>query len=86
MAGEDLNVRRADDITGKELPWTALRRACEVEFKYLRSLGVYEKVDERNAIAKYEFKSVANDKWRRHMTRPSSASLGRVGCARQSDG
>ena len=34
-----------DDITGKELPWHAVRRARELELKYLRDLGVYEKVD-----------------------------------------
>ena len=35
-----------DDITGKELPWHAVRKARELELKYLRDLGVYEKVDE----------------------------------------
>ena len=33
---EDSNVRCVDDITGKELPWTAVRRAREEELKYLR--------------------------------------------------
>ena len=42
-----------DDITGKELPWHAVRKACELELKYLRDLGVYEKVDEKEAVAKY---------------------------------
>ena len=32
-----------DDITGKELPWHAVREARELELKYLRDVGVYEK-------------------------------------------
>ena len=39
-----------DDTTSKELPWHAAR---ELELKYLRDLGVYEKVDEKEAVAKY---------------------------------
>ena len=39
-----------DDITGKELPWHAGRKARELELKYLRDLGVYEKVDEKEAV------------------------------------
>ena len=42
-----------DDITGKELPWHAVRKARELELKYLHDLGVYEKVDEKEAVAKY---------------------------------
>ena len=42
-----------DDITSKELPWHAVRKARELESKYLRDLGVYEKVDEKEAVAKY---------------------------------
>ena len=42
-----------DDITGKELPWQVVKQARERELKYLRELGVYEKVDERAAVAKY---------------------------------
>ena len=42
-----------DDITGKELPWYAVRKARELELKYLRDLGVYEKVDEKEAVEKY---------------------------------
>ena len=42
-----------DDITGKELPWHAVREARELELKYLRDLGVYEKVDEKEAVEKY---------------------------------
>ena len=30
-----------DDVTGKELPWSAVRKARELELKYLRDLGVY---------------------------------------------
>ena len=36
-----------DDITGKELPWHAVRKARELELKYLRDLGVYEKAEDR---------------------------------------
>ena len=39
-----------DDITGRELPWHAARKARELELKCLRDLGVYEKVDD---VAKY---------------------------------
>ena len=42
-----------DDITGKELLWWAVKEPREKELKYLRELGVYEKVDERAAVAKY---------------------------------
>ena len=43
-----------DDITGKELPWHPVRRACELELKCLRHLGVHEKIDENEAVAQYE--------------------------------
>ena len=36
-----------DDITGKELLWHAVRKARELELKYLRDFSVYEKVDKR---------------------------------------
>ena len=42
-----------DDITGKELPRHAVREAWELELKYLRDLGVYEKVDEKGFVGKY---------------------------------
>ena len=42
-----------DDVTGKELPWCAVRKARELELQYLRDLGVYEKVDEKEALKKY---------------------------------
>ena len=51
-----------DDITGKELPWRAVRKAREVELKYLRDLGVYEKVDEKEAVEKYGVTPV-DTKW-----------------------
>ena len=43
-----------DDVTGKELPWHAVRKAREQELKYLRDHRVYEKVDEREATAQYQ--------------------------------
>ena len=52
LAGEQ-DVICFDDITGKELPWHAVREARELELKYLRDLGVHEKVDEKEAVEKY---------------------------------
>ena len=51
-----------DDITGKELPWHAVHKARELELKYLRDLGVYEKVDEKEAVEKYGVTPV-DTKW-----------------------
>ena len=42
-----------DDITGKELPWHAVHKPRELELKYRRDLGAYEKVDEKEAVEKY---------------------------------
>ena len=42
-----------NDITGKELPWRAVRKARELGLKYLRDLEVFEKVDEKEAVEKY---------------------------------
>ena len=54
-AGEENQLIKCfDDITGKELPWQAVKEAREQELKYLRELGAYEKVDERAAVAKYK--------------------------------
>ena len=50
---EDEVIRCYDDISGKELLWQAVKQAREQELKYLRELGVYEKVDELAAVAKY---------------------------------
>ena len=50
---EEREVVCYDDFTGKELPWCAVRKARELELQYLRNLGVYEKVDEKEAIKKY---------------------------------
>ena len=41
--GQEQDVMCIDDITGKELPWNAVRKARELDLKYLRDLGVYEK-------------------------------------------
>ena len=35
MEGEEQDVKCFDDITGKELPWHAVRKAREQELKYL---------------------------------------------------
>ena len=50
---EERDVVCHDDVTGKELPWWAVHKARELELQYLRDLGVYEKVDEKEAIKKY---------------------------------
>ena len=47
-----------DDITGKELPWHAVRKARELELKYLCDLGVYE----NEAVAQYKITPV-DTKW-----------------------
>ena len=52
VAEADSNVRCAGDHTGKQLPWSAVRRSREEELKYLGDLGVYVKVDVRTAIAR----------------------------------
>ena len=64
---QEQHVMCFDDITGKELPWHAVREALEVELKYLRDLEVYRKVDEKEAVDKYgitpvDTKSVDTDK------------------------
>ena len=56
------NVVCIDNITGKELPWHAVRKAREQELKYLRDLGLHEKVDEREASAKYQLTRI-DTKW-----------------------
>ena len=62
MEEEIRDVVCVDDITGKELPWDAVRKAHEQELKYLRDLGVFAKVDERETNAKYQFTSI-DTKW-----------------------
>ena len=46
----------------KDLPWRAVRKARELELKYLRDLGVYGKVDENEAVAQYQVTPV-DTKW-----------------------
>ena len=54
VAEKDLDVLWVDDVTGKEWPWPAVRRARHEELKDLRELGVDEQVNEQAAIARYE--------------------------------
>ena len=66
---QEQDVTCFDDITCEELPWHAVRKARESELKYLRDPGVYEKVDEKEAVEKYgitpvEMKWVDTDKAR----------------------
>ena len=62
-AGEvDEFIKCFDDITGKELPWQAVKEAREKELTYLRERGVYGKVDERTGVAKYNVTPV-DTKW-----------------------
>ena len=49
-------------ITGRALQWTECRQAREQEPEHPRDLGVYEKVNEREAIAKYQVSPV-DTKW-----------------------
>ena len=56
--GENQRVQFVDDITGKDLPWSEVRQAREHELKHLRDFGVFEKVDEREAIEKYQIPPV----------------------------
>ena len=51
-----------DDITDKELPRHEVRQTREQELKDLCDLGVYEKVEEREAIAQYQITPV-DTKW-----------------------
>ena len=60
--GRELDVVCFDDVTGKELPWCEVRKARELELKYLRDLGVYEKVDEKEAVEKYKVAPI-DTKW-----------------------
>ena len=59
---ESLLLKCFDDITGKELPWQAVKQAREKELKYLRELGVYEEANERTAVSKYNVTPV-DTKW-----------------------
>ena len=43
---KEQDVTYFDDITGKELLWHAVRKARELELKYLSDLGVYDKIGE----------------------------------------
>ena len=49
---EDKFIKCFDDINGKELPWQAVKQAREQKLKYLRELGMNDKVDEHVAVAK----------------------------------
>ena len=51
-----------DDITGKESSWHAVRKTRELELKYLRDLGVHEKVAEKGAVEKYGI-TLVDTKW-----------------------
>ena len=62
MEEENPDVVCIDDVAGKELPWHAVRKAREQDLKYLRDLGVYEKIDEREATARYQVTPV-DTKW-----------------------
>ena len=58
--GEDEFIKCFDDITGKELPWQAVKEGREKELKYLNELGVYKTVDA--VAAKYNVTPV-DTKW-----------------------
>ena len=51
---QNRRVQCVDDITSKEFPWSAVHQAREQASKYLRDLGMHEKADERDAVARYQ--------------------------------
>ena len=55
---EYLRVTCIDDATRKELPRHQMRQTRERELKYLRDLGVYEKVGGRGSAAQHQVKPV----------------------------
>ena len=67
---EERDVKCFDDITDRELPWHAVRKAREQELKYPRDFGVYEKVDESEAIARYLITNCC--------TRSSKVTIGQI--------
>ena len=59
------NVKSSSALTTsleRSWPWQVVKEAREKKLKYLRELGVCEKVDERTAVAKYNVPPV-NTKW-----------------------
>ena len=62
MEEEEQDVRCFDDdIMGKELQWHAVRKVRAQELKYLRDLGVCQKIDENEAVAKYGNRSSGHE-------------------------
>ena len=47
---EDQHFICMDDVTSKKWPWHDVRNAREQELKYMRDFGMYDKVDEREAL------------------------------------
>ena len=62
MDEENQDVVCVGDITQKEFPCHAVRKARAQELKFLRDLRVHEKVDEREAIAQYQLTPI-DTKW-----------------------
>ena len=59
---QEQDVVCLDDVTGKKLPWHTVRKAHELELKYLRDFGVYEK----SLMRKRPLKSAASLQWIRN--------------------
>ena len=55
---EEQRFNCIDDVTSKELPLDEVRQAREQELENVRDLGVYENVDEREAISQYQVTTV----------------------------
>ena len=47
---EEKFIKCVDDITGQKLPWQAVKQVSEQELKYLRALGVWDKVEPHAAV------------------------------------
>ena len=59
---EDGFIKCLDDTTGKELLWQAVMEAREKKVRYLCEPGVFDKLDERAAVAEYDV-TPADTKW-----------------------
>ena len=70
---EDHRVQCVDDIKSQVLPWSAVCQALEQELKSIfETLGVYEKVEERDAIATCQV-NLVDTKWIDTQSIPGSA-------------
>ena len=59
---KDSFIKGFEGITGKEVPWQTVKQTRGQGLKYLRELGVYDKVGEHAAVAKYDVTPI-DTKW-----------------------